>query len=517
MYAADEPENPHPLFKHEVSLKGPKGERVRGIALFDGAAGAGVLDSTWFAARKHRLGKILAPRKRLRMANGAVIPSSAHWEGPIDVGGVVIRAEFEVIDSGGAWNILLGKPLLRALRAVQDFRNDTVLVADELQEQLLHNTVGGKRPVPKVSRGGWREPRREASVGDVLSATSPPRRVQTNASIIQDKTDVVASNRTRQRIGDDGDANDRIQDGEKDRRGGKEPTASRVNTTGDVLSAISPARRVLLDVLPRWWVTNYPTYGDTKGRRRNEHAKEDQRNVHVSEAHVAFKGVESCAITPARRVQMTPASETNTDVFAMETHTDRGSLFTRLTEPFKAERVQQIVALVELGPDISAEERETVRALVAEYADIFALAVSEVKVVPGRKYSPRIPDGHDFGTKTVNQRPMSPPQLAFLTKQVDELVAAGILRHIDAKDVRCVSPITMAPKDQPEGICMAELLHQLNNQCVAAGLPGLRDIPARPDQSHATQPKKPVRWRVCHNFAEINRVCKVVPFPQGDI
>ncbi|CAK5279080.1 unnamed protein product [Mycena citricolor] len=76
-------------------MEGPNGERVRGMALFDGASGLGVLDSTWFAARRHRLGNVSKPQKRLRMANGTTISSSAHWEGTVDVGGIKVRAEFE--------------------------------------------------------------------------------------------------------------------------------------------------------------------------------------------------------------------------------------------------------------------------------------------------------------------------------------------------------------------------------------------------------------------------------------
>ncbi|CAK5278501.1 unnamed protein product [Mycena citricolor] len=177
MYTVGEPENIHPLFKHTISMEGPNGERVRGVALFDGAAGSGVLDSTWFAARKHRLGNVSKPQKRLKMANGTLIPSSAHWEGTVDVGGVRVRAEFEVIDSGGAWTILLGKPILRALRAVQDFRDDTVMVSDGASRMLLYNESSERRSALGTPKGGHWGLRREASVGDELSATSPPRRV----------------------------------------------------------------------------------------------------------------------------------------------------------------------------------------------------------------------------------------------------------------------------------------------------------------------------------------------------
>jgi hypothetical protein len=55
-------------------------------------------------------------------------------------------------------------------------------------------------------------------------------------------------------------------------------------------------------------------------------------------------------------------------------------LFTRLTDPFKPERVEEIIRLVTIGDDLTPDERLKVQELVRSFADVFAISVSEVKV-----------------------------------------------------------------------------------------------------------------------------------------
>ncbi|KAJ7032259.1 hypothetical protein C8F04DRAFT_959142, partial [Mycena alexandri] len=121
-----EPQGSSP-FMHWIALLGPKGERVRIFALFDtGAAISGVMDEKVFERVRARLGKTSAPTKRLRMADGTLVWSLAHWEGEVEVEGVKATGSFEVFDSGGSWDMLLGKPLQAALGVVHDVKRDVV-------------------------------------------------------------------------------------------------------------------------------------------------------------------------------------------------------------------------------------------------------------------------------------------------------------------------------------------------------------------------------------------------------
>ncbi|TRM66811.1 hypothetical protein BD626DRAFT_387370, partial [Schizophyllum amplum] len=104
------------------------GEVVRVRALKDDGAQVAAMDTAFYEARKHRLGALKPSTKRLRMANGAVIPSGGRWEGQMRLSGVQARVSFEVFPSGGNWSFLLGKPLLEALQVVHDYATDTVYI-----------------------------------------------------------------------------------------------------------------------------------------------------------------------------------------------------------------------------------------------------------------------------------------------------------------------------------------------------------------------------------------------------
>ena len=61
------------------------------------------------------------------------------------MGGVVIRQVFEVFDAYGAFFILLGRPWLDAVRAIQNFHEDTLILGSSKNEVLLKNAWPGWR------------------------------------------------------------------------------------------------------------------------------------------------------------------------------------------------------------------------------------------------------------------------------------------------------------------------------------------------------------------------------------
>ncbi|KAJ6532118.1 hypothetical protein DFH09DRAFT_933457, partial [Mycena vulgaris] len=122
------------------------------------------------------------------------------------------------------------------------------------------------------------------------------------------------------------------------------------------------------------------------------------------------------------------------------------SIYTRATDPFNPARVAEILRLVRVGPDLTRPQRDEVMQLISRYADVFALAVSEVCPVKGAVYAPKIPRDCKFSTK-VHQRPVTQPQAEYLHAQADIMEAAGIIRRIHPRDVKCVSPIKLAQKE----------------------------------------------------------------------
>jgi len=187
------------------------------------------------------------------------------------------------------------------------------------------------------------------------------------------------------------------------------------------------------------------------------------------------------------------------------------SIFTRSTYPFKAARVAEILRLVEIGSDITPAERRLVEDTIAEFADTYALSVSEVKHIPGAIHWLEIPEGATFNTK-IRQKPMSPPQTEYFSHALDVMLDAGICEPIAAKDVKCVSPITLAAKAHSSGgMTIEELRQRLNEECANVGVkpPFIvpENAPPLPNLETADEPQK---WRVCTNYMKLNEVTHVL-------
>jgi hypothetical protein len=145
-------------------------------------------------------------------------------------------------------------------------------------------------------------------------------------------------------------------------------------------------------------------------------------------------------------------------------------VFTRKEDPFSEKRVAEVLRLVTIGDDLTTEERQAVKTLVVEYADCFVLSVSKVLPVDGVVHKLDIPEGAMF-SKKVRQRPLTPTQKKYLHAKIDEMLEAGVIEACSPDEVKCVSPTTLAQKaHEGEGLSLVELQHQVNDQCVAAGL-----------------------------------------------
>ncbi|KAJ7734804.1 hypothetical protein B0H16DRAFT_1327400, partial [Mycena metata] len=113
-------------FKHRIQIHGPQGEIVCIYVLFNSGTMVCVMDEKVFEGLRNHLRRTSPPTKQLRLANGLIMPSKAHWEGEIEVEGVKVRGSSEVFDSGGSWEFLLSKPMQAALGVIHDMRRDVV-------------------------------------------------------------------------------------------------------------------------------------------------------------------------------------------------------------------------------------------------------------------------------------------------------------------------------------------------------------------------------------------------------
>ena len=85
-------------------------------------------------------------------------------------------------------------------------------------------------------------------------------------------------------------------------------------------------------------------------------------------------------------------------------------------------RVEEIPCLVKRGDDLTDHERVQVQSLVTEFADVFALSVSEVMHVEGVVHQLNIDPNAKFSTK-LHQKPLTPPQCRYLHEKLRSLLS----------------------------------------------------------------------------------------------
>jgi hypothetical protein len=198
--------------------------------------------------------------------------------------------------------------------------------------------------------------------------------------------------------------------------------------------------------------------------------------------------------------------------------TTNKSLYTRHMNAFKPKQVQAVLDTVTLGPNLTEDERRRASELIHEFADCFALSVSEVTQVPGAVHRLNIPADVKFSNK-VHQHLLTPPQRQYLNKKIDEMLEAGVIEQVEPSRVKCVSPTVLAQKaHEGGGLTLEELQQRINAECMKAGLEPHFDLPVKEQELNVPEPSpKEQKWRVCQNFTEVNRVTKIAAMPQGDI
>ena len=194
------------------------------------------------------------------------------------------------------------------------------------------------------------------------------------------------------------------------------------------------------------------------------------------------------------------------------------AIFMRQIEPFLPACVARILELVQIGDDVTETQRSEVKQLIAEFADCFALSLSEVNLIPGAVHKLDIPKGTTFHTK-IPQRSFNPDQRAFMVAKVQEMLKGGIICPMHPGEVRCVAPSVLAQKvHENKGLPLDELKHRVNDECVKYGLPAAFDLRPCPPHSDSTPMSTlPKKWRLSQDFGEINKVMSIAPVPQGDI
>lgn len=475
-------------FTQWVQLLGPRGEVVRMRGVFDDGAMINAIDTRALRAVEARLSPLVPSGKSLRMANGLVVPSVGCWEGEVRVGGVTRRGVFEVFDSGGAWSLLFGKPLLAEFGIVRTYRPDIAYLSNGSSILRLANLSS---PVPFPKDAQLSEAERLAALlaaakgldcedGENLQTPTLGVRLSTSAGVSDVGSEVPGGFvEDVESVGDEGVV-------ERDVAG----------VYDELEAADGEDCESGTDEEGTGWLGGGPMPLDPEV---------DWRSVWIVEEVV---GGDDFGEPGAEQPILTKTFEP--------------SILSRRTNPFLPARVDAVLAEVTIGLDLSVEEKHRVVALLREFADCFALSMSEVLPVEGAAHKLYLPEGATFRTK-VNQRPLTPPQREFFNGVIDKMLAAEIIAPISHRDVKCCGATTLAKKaHEGGGLTLEELQHRVNEECVAAGFPSaFENLPPRPMRDclgeELNKAHTPTKWRVCQDFADLNRVTQVPSLPQGDI
>ena len=196
-------------------------------------------------------------------------------------------------------------------------------------------------------------------------------------------------------------------------------------------------------------------------------------------------------------------------------------------ETFSEKRIQEILEAIEIGPDLSEEQREQVRTLIHEYADVFALSLSEVFYVDWYKHKLNIDPNQSFPTQ-ISQRPITDGQKEWFNNILDDMEKAHIIQKVPGDFIKNLSSTNLAPKDAGKtGLTRTEVLRQVNRECKKNGLPPFWEQIADDEASNQQaileaaeddNPNTPkTKWRVCHAFNALNKATQVPPSPAGDL
>ncbi|KAF8715671.1 hypothetical protein RHS02_09979, partial [Rhizoctonia solani] len=186
----------------------------------------------------------------------------------------------------------------------------------------------------------------------------------------------------------------------------------------------------------------------------------------------------------------------------------------RQTNPFAAERVAKIQNRVVVGNNLLESQKASIQALVASYADVFALDLLEVKAVKTHSHKLNIPPETKFRTR-VGQKPLSQAQRTWLYSTLDKMEAANIIKRVPNTFPAAVSPTNVVPKPGGAKEPSLEYIQMLANRaCKEVGIlvqyPSPTPLPTAPT-------KREEKFRLVHNFAEVNKVTQIPAFPMGDL
>ena len=131
-------------FLQRIQLKGKSGAIVRATGQIDYGAMRNCISLRRWERYRHCLDAITKSSTVISVANATEIESMGTWTGTVQVGGTGAWSSFEIFDCKNAFDVILGKPWLKAVRAQHDYVKDEIVIGVEGEQEVITNMLDGK-------------------------------------------------------------------------------------------------------------------------------------------------------------------------------------------------------------------------------------------------------------------------------------------------------------------------------------------------------------------------------------
>src|SRR6202167_1351234 len=139
---ASEPDEQHTLpFLKRIQLPGTHGSIVRATGQVDNGAMRNCISKRRWDAYGHCLSALSPTTTRISIANNTEIVPIGRWFREITICGIGAYSWFEIFESHGAFDVILGKPRLHQLKAIHDYGNDQLQIPQGDSFAVIPNSL----------------------------------------------------------------------------------------------------------------------------------------------------------------------------------------------------------------------------------------------------------------------------------------------------------------------------------------------------------------------------------------
>ncbi|CUA74373.1 Retrovirus-related Pol polyprotein from transposon 17,6 [Rhizoctonia solani] len=488
-----------------------------------------------------------------RMANGTRVASMGTARAEIEYQNYRWEIEFEVLDSRGAFKLLIGKDWLNRTGAKQDFLTDTlslyssgqlIYIDNENPDRppvLFHPVEPVLQPKPKSEPEPEPKPKPKPKPAHIPKSepkpkpepkpeTEPePEPVPRRVPQVEMPEPEGAEEEAVENNYQDSEPKKRVSQRLLERRRREERRARNPFWVSD--EGVMALERITGMELRMDNEETVQTLEESWCKAGREEEEQRQRDILLAEPErpTQFEPTDHLGETLRRAKRARERAQGPIDLMALEDTSNKPAHkpipqpqlpeSRRTTDPFNPGRVAEIMSKVKIGEGLSAEQKTEVQGLLREFSDIFALNLSEVLPVALTELKLDIPPDAKF-PKKVAQKRLSEPQRKALYDMLDELERAHIVQRVTQDQVAAVSPINLVPKPGGASLPTIKLLQQkANSECRKYGIPIKHPEAGFYEEPEEVNPIEipAAKWRLVQNFAAVNRFTQVRPFPMGDL